>query len=38
VQGAVRDVFVRGRAVISGGAFVGTRGAGRFVERGAPGD
>ncbi len=38
VRGAVRDVFVRGRAVIRGGAFVGTRGAGRFVERGAPGD
>ena len=38
VQGAVRDVFVRGRAVIRDGAFVGTRGAGRFVERGAPAD
>lgn len=36
VQGAVRDVFVRGRAVIRGGAFVGVRGAGRFVERVAP--
>ncbi len=35
VVGAVRDVFVRGRAVIRDGAFVGTRGAGRFVERGA---
>jgi dihydropyrimidinase len=34
VAGAVRDVFVRGRAVIRGGDFVGTRGAGRFVERG----
>ena len=36
VSGAVRDVFVRGRAVIRDGAFVGSRGAGRFVERGAP--
>lgn len=35
VSGAVRDVFVRGRPVIRHGAFVGTRGAGRFVERGA---
>jgi dihydropyrimidinase len=34
VAGAVRDVFVRGRPVIRGGAFVGTRGAGAFVERG----
>jgi len=34
VVGAVRDVFVRGRAVVQGGAFVGVRGAGRFVERG----
>ncbi len=33
VAGAVRDVFVRGRAVIRHGSFVGTRGAGRFVER-----
>lgn len=33
VKGAVRDVFVRGRAVIRDGAFVGTRGAGQFVER-----
>jgi len=33
VQGAIRDVFVRGRPVIRDGAFVGTRGAGRFVER-----
>ena len=33
VVGAVRDVFVRGRPVIRNGAFVGTRGAGRFVER-----
>ena len=38
VRGAVRDVFVRGRAVIRDGAFVGTRGAGRFVERGSPGE
>ena len=34
VKGAVRDVFVRGRPVIIDGAFVGTRGAGQFVERG----
>jgi dihydropyrimidinase len=33
VSGAVRDVFVRGRPVIQNGAFVGTRGAGQFVER-----
>lgn len=33
VTGAVRSVFVRGRAVISDGAFVGQRGYGRFVER-----
>jgi dihydropyrimidinase len=35
VTGAVRDVFVRGRAVIRDGGFVGQRGFGRFVERGA---
>jgi dihydropyrimidinase len=35
VRGAVRDAFVRGSAVIRDGAFVGRRGAGRFVERGA---
>ena len=34
VTGAVRSVFVRGRAVIRDGAFVGDRGFGRFVERG----
>ena len=32
VTGAVRDVFVRGRPVIRDGAFVGRRGAGRFVR------
>ena len=37
VAGAVRNVFVRGRAVIRDGAFVGRRGAGAFVERGAVG-
>jgi len=31
--GAVRDVFVRGRAVVRDGAFVGRRGSGQFVER-----
>jgi dihydropyrimidinase len=35
VQGAVRSVFVRGRPVVADGAFVGQRGFGRFVERGA---
>ena len=35
VQGAVRDVLVRGRRVIADGGFVGRRGAGRYVERGA---
>jgi dihydropyrimidinase len=34
VTGAVRDVFVRGGAVIRDGAFVGRRGAGAFVARG----
>jgi dihydropyrimidinase len=34
VQGAVRSVFVRGRAVIRDGQAVGDRGFGRFVERG----
>jgi dihydropyrimidinase len=34
VAGDVRSVFVRGRAVIREGAFVGERGYGRFVERG----
>ncbi|MBI3751784.1 MAG: amidohydrolase family protein, partial [Chloroflexi bacterium] len=34
VTGEVRSVFVRGRAVIRDGAFVGERGYGRFVERG----
>ena len=33
VAGAVRNVFVRGQPVIRDGAFVGTRGAGRFQER-----
>jgi dihydropyrimidinase len=34
VAGAVRSVYVRGRAVVRDGAFVGERGHGRFVERG----
>jgi dihydropyrimidinase len=34
VAGEVRAVFVRGRAVIRSGAFVGERGHGVFVERG----
>ena len=33
LTGAVRSVFVRGRAVIQDGAFVGTRGFGQFVGR-----
>ena len=37
VAGAVRDVFVRGRAVIRDGRGVGDRGWGTFVERGAAG-
>jgi len=37
VTGAVRSVFVRGRPVIRDGAFIGQRGFGRFVERGAAG-
>jgi len=35
LTGAVRSVFVRGRAVVRDGTFVGARGYGRFVERGA---
>ena len=37
LNGAVRSVFVRGRAAIRDGAFVGRRGFGRFVERIAEG-
>jgi dihydropyrimidinase len=37
ITGAVRSVFVRGRPVIRDAAFVGTRGFGRFVERGQAG-
>jgi dihydropyrimidinase len=37
VTGAVKSVFVRGRAVIRDGDFVGDRGYGRFVERGPAG-
>jgi dihydropyrimidinase len=33
VAGVVRSVFVRGRAIVRDGAFVGERGFGRFVER-----
>jgi dihydropyrimidinase len=33
LSGAVRSVFVRGRAVVRDGAFAGDRGFGRFVER-----
>lgn len=38
VDGAVRTVLVRGRAVIRDGVAVGERGFGRFVERGRAGD
>jgi dihydropyrimidinase len=38
ITGAVRDVFVRGRPVIRGGAFVGQRGYGRFVDRSRAGE
>jgi dihydropyrimidinase len=37
LTGAVRSTFVRGRPVIRDGAFVGQRGFGQFVERGAAG-
>jgi dihydropyrimidinase len=37
VPGTVRSVFVRGRAVVRDGVFVGERGFGRFVERGRAG-
>ena len=37
ISGAVRSVLVRGRSVIRDGTFVGRRGAGVFVERGAVG-
>jgi len=35
VPGAVRTVLVRGRPVVADGVFVGERGYGRFIERGA---
>ena len=35
VSGAVRSVFVRGQGIIRDGSYVGERGFGRFVERGA---
>lgn len=38
VEGAVRSVFVRGRAVVRDGAFAGDRGYGRFVEREGAGE
>ncbi len=37
VAGAVRSVFVRGRAIVVDGAFVGERGFGGFIERGGAG-
>ncbi len=38
VAGAVRSVFVRGRAVVRDGVFVGQRGYGQFVGREGAGD
>jgi dihydropyrimidinase len=38
VSGKVRSVFVRGRAVVRDGTFVGERGFGTFVERGRAGE
>jgi dihydropyrimidinase len=38
VDGAVRRVIVRGRTIVDDGRFVGERGWGTFVERGAAGD
>jgi dihydropyrimidinase len=38
VAGGVRRVIVRGRTIVENGRFVGERGFGQFVERGAPGD
>jgi dihydropyrimidinase len=38
VAGAVRSVYVRGRAVVRDGAFAGERGYGRFVEREGAGE
>ena len=38
VPGAVRSVFVRGRAVVRDGAFAGDRGYGRFIEREGAGE
>jgi dihydropyrimidinase len=38
LSGAVRSVFVRGRAIIRDGRFVGDRGYGRFVERSSAGE
>jgi dihydropyrimidinase len=38
VEGAVRSVYVRGRAVVRDGAFAGDRGYGRFVEREGAGE
>jgi dihydropyrimidinase len=38
VEGAVRSVYLRGRAVIRDGAFAGDRGYGRFIEREGAGE
>jgi N-acyl-D-aspartate/D-glutamate deacylase len=34
LNGAVETVLLRGTVIVEGGAFVGTRGGGRFVRRG----
>ncbi len=34
LRGAVETVLLRGTVIVDGGAFVGTRGSGRFVRRG----
>lgn len=38
VAGAIRSVFVRGRAVVRDGTFTGQRGYGRFIERDGAGE
>ena len=38
VEGAVRSVYVRGRAVVRDGAYAGDRGYGRFIEREGAGE
>jgi dihydropyrimidinase len=35
VAGAIRSTYLRGRAIVNDGSFVGERGYGTFLERGA---